>query len=49
MTKIENLNHTIQNDFHFVFFENFLTALVQKLKKNVNKLVGSQSFDTLLS
>ena len=49
MTIIENQNHTIGKDVHFVFFEKFVTALVQKLKKNVNKLVCSKSFHILFS
>ena len=46
MTKIENLNHTIGKDINFVFLGKFITALVQKLKKNVNKLICSQYLDS---
>ena len=46
MAKIENLNHTIGKDINFVFLGKFITALVQKLKKNVNKLICSQYLDS---
>ena len=37
--KIENLNYTVGKDINFVFFGKFVTALAQKRRKNVNKLI----------
>ena len=48
-TKIENLTGTIGKDINFGFFGEFVTVLVQKVKKNVNKLVCSQYFDSQFS
>ena len=36
MVKIDHLNHTIEKDINFIFFGNFVTFFVQKLKRIID-------------
>ena len=43
------INCTIRKGFNIIFFGQFVTVLVQKLKKNVSKLICSQYLDSQLN
>ena len=45
-TKIETLRWKVSGDIIQVTFGKFVTSFIQKLKKNVNKLICSQYLDS---